>query len=43
MALKSEEVEGKVASYVMAFNLNGKVVLPETKVGDFKFEGIEFV
>ncbi|XP_063607110.1 soluble calcium-activated nucleotidase 1-like [Penaeus indicus] len=43
VALKSEEVEGKVASYVMAFNINGKVVLPETKVGDFKFEGIEFV
>lgn len=43
VALKSEEVEGKVASYVMAFSINGKVVLPETKVGDFKFEGIEFV
>ncbi|KAK4298427.1 hypothetical protein Pmani_029219 [Petrolisthes manimaculis] len=44
VALKSEEVDGKVATYIMAFNVSsGKVILPETKVGDYKFEGIEFV
>ncbi|KAK8752441.1 hypothetical protein OTU49_005656 [Cherax quadricarinatus] len=43
VALKSEEVNGKVASYIMAFNMAGKVLLPETKIGDYKFEGIEFV
>lgn len=43
VALKSEEVNGAVASFIMAFNMAGKVLLPETKVGDYKFEGIEFV
>ncbi|XP_069174931.1 soluble calcium-activated nucleotidase 1 isoform X2 [Procambarus clarkii] len=43
VALKSEEVNGQVASYIMAFNLAGKVLLPETKIGNYKFEGIEFV
>ena len=43
VALKSEEVKGKVASYIMAFSMDGKVLLPETKISDYKFEGIEFV
>lgn len=43
VALKSEEVKGQVATYIMAFTIDGKVLLPETKVGDYKFEGIEFV
>ncbi|XP_064079002.1 soluble calcium-activated nucleotidase 1-like [Macrobrachium nipponense] len=43
VALKSEEVDGNVSSYIMAFNTEGKVLLKETKVGDYKFEGIEFV
>lgn len=43
VALKSEEVKGKVSTYIMAFSMDGKVLLPETKVGDYKFEGIEFV
>lgn len=43
VALKSEEVEGKIATFIMAFTIDGKVLLPETKVGDYKFEGIEFV
>jgi soluble calcium-activated nucleotidase 1 len=43
IALKSEENNGKVASYIMAFNLDGDVLLPETKIGDYKFEGIEFI
>lgn len=43
VALKSEELEGKIASYIMVFNLKGEFLLPETKIGDFKYEGIEFV
>jgi len=43
VALKSEEIEGKVATYLMVFNIDGIVIYPETKIGDRKFEGIEFV
>ncbi|KAG0718357.1 Soluble calcium-activated nucleotidase 1 [Chionoecetes opilio] len=43
VALKSEEVQGKASTYIMAFSMDGKVLMPETKVGDYKFEGIEFV
>jgi len=42
VALKSEEDKGTIASYIMAFNIQGKILLPETKIGDYKFEGIEF-
>ena len=43
VALKSEEVDGTVAAFVMVFNKSGSVLLPETKIGDYKFEGIEFI
>lgn len=43
MALKSEEVEGKTASYLMIFDIHGHILLGETKVGDHKYEGIEFL
>lgn len=43
VALKSEEDSGKVATYIMAFTLDGRIILPETKVGGVKFEGIEFI
>lgn len=43
VALKSEEDGGKVATYIMAFTLDGRFLLPETKVGDVKYEGIEFI
>lgn len=44
VALKTEELDGKVASYVMAFRVDdGAVLYPETKIGDVKFEGLEFV
>lgn len=44
VALKSEESKGKTASYIMAFNLDGTILLPETKIdGDYKYEGIEFI
>ena len=43
VALKSEEDQGKIASYIMVFNLNGEILMEETKIGDHKFEGIEFI
>lgn len=43
VALKSEEIDGKTASYVMVFDMQGNILMPETKVGDHKYEGIEFL
>ena len=43
IALKSEEVEGTAATYMMVFNMDGKVIYDEVKIGDRKFEGIEFI
>lgn len=45
VALKSEEnaEDGSAAAYIMAFTVEGKILLKETKIGDFKYEGIEFI
>lgn len=43
VALKSEEDGGRIATYIMAFTLDGRFLLPETKVGNVKYEGIEFI
>ncbi|XP_005454983.1 soluble calcium-activated nucleotidase 1 isoform X1 [Oreochromis niloticus] len=43
LALKSEEDAGKIATYIMAFTLDGRILLPETKIGDVKYEGLEFI
>lgn len=43
LALKSEEDAGTIASYIMAFTLDGRILLPETKIGDVKYEGLEFI
>ncbi|XP_056590600.1 soluble calcium-activated nucleotidase 1b isoform X2 [Triplophysa dalaica] len=43
VALKSEEDAGRIATYITAFTLDGRVLLPETKIGDVKFEGLEFI
>lgn len=43
VALKSEEDAGKIATYIMAFTLDGRILLPETKIGDVKYEGLEFI
>uniref|UniRef100_A0A3Q4I241 Soluble calcium-activated nucleotidase 1 n=1 Tax=Neolamprologus brichardi TaxID=32507 RepID=A0A3Q4I241_NEOBR len=43
LALKSEEDAGKIATYIIAFTLDGQVLLPETKIGDVKYEGLEFI
>lgn len=43
IALKSEENEGTMATYVTAFTIDGVTLLPDIKVSEQKFEGIEFV
>ena len=43
VALKSEEDNGKIATYLIAFTMLGDVLIPETLIGDIKYEGIEFV
>nr|XP_012611646.1 soluble calcium-activated nucleotidase 1 isoform X1 [Microcebus murinus]XP_012611647.1 soluble calcium-activated nucleotidase 1 isoform X1 [Microcebus murinus] len=43
VALKSEEDSGKIATYIMAFTLDGRFLLPETEIGSVKYEGIEFI
>lgn len=43
VALKSEEDKGRTATYVTAFTITGAVLVPETKIADFKFEGLEFI
>ncbi|XP_053708485.1 soluble calcium-activated nucleotidase 1 isoform X2 [Synchiropus splendidus] len=43
LALKSEEDAGKIATYILAFTLDGRIILPETKIGDVKYEGLEFI
>ena len=43
VALKSEEDQGKINSYIMAFTMDGDVLLEETKIADHKLEGVEFI
>lgn len=43
LALKSEEDAGAIGTYITAFTLDGHVLMPETKIGNVKFEGLEFI
>lgn len=43
VALKSEEEKGRSATYITAFHVDGKILYPETKVADLKYEGLEFI
>ncbi|XP_076001461.1 soluble calcium-activated nucleotidase 1b isoform X2 [Genypterus blacodes] len=43
LALKSEEDAGRIATYILAFTLDGQLLMPETKIGDVKYEGLEFI
>ena len=44
VALKTQEVDGKIATYIMAFDLHGRILMREKKIpGSYKFEGIEFL
>lgn len=43
VALKTEEYQGQTATYIMAFTVEGVIIMPETRVVDKKFEGLEFI
>ncbi|KJE88946.1 hypothetical protein CAOG_08418 [Capsaspora owczarzaki ATCC 30864] len=44
IAIKTEEVAGKLSSYVTIFTIYGEVLLPDTLIAlDAKLEGIEFI
>lgn len=43
IALKSEENDNRVATFITVFTITGEVWFPELEIGDFKYEGIEFI
>jgi soluble calcium-activated nucleotidase 1 len=43
LAIKSVESGNVTQTYIMAFDLKGNILLPETKFADRKYEGIEFI
>ncbi|KAH8419191.1 hypothetical protein KR222_010060 [Zaprionus bogoriensis] len=44
VALKSEELNGKTSTYLTAFSVEGKTLLPEARINtDYKYEGFEFI
>ncbi|OQR70355.1 soluble calcium-activated nucleotidase 1-like [Tropilaelaps mercedesae] len=44
VAIKSEEVKGKAATYITVFKVkDGQILHHETKIGNVKYEGIEFI
>jgi len=44
VALKTVETESVVESYIMVFNIqSGVILMNETLIGEFKYEGVEFI
>ncbi|CAG2114457.1 unnamed protein product [Medioppia subpectinata] len=43
VALKSEEDSGVIKTYITGFTVDGKVLLSEQLIGNYKYEGIEFI
>lgn len=43
VALQTEEINGKTATYITAFTINGKILMEPVKLNtDYKYEGFEF-
>jgi soluble calcium-activated nucleotidase 1 len=43
VAIKSEEIEGEIASYLLVFDLAGRILMEEVPLGKVKYEGVEFL
>ncbi|KZC07277.1 PREDICTED: soluble calcium-activated nucleotidase 1 [Dufourea novaeangliae] len=43
VALKTEEYLGQTATYILAFTIEGVIIMPEVRLVDKKFEGLEFI
>lgn len=41
VALRTEEVDGQLATFVCVLHTNGTVLMPDTYISDRKYEGIE--
>lgn len=43
VALRTEELDGKTATYICAFTTDGEIILNDTFVANLKYEGLEFI
>lgn len=43
LAVRSEEDDGVTASYLTVMDLRGNVLVREILLGDYKYEGVEFI
>lgn len=43
VALRTEELEGKTATYITSFTITGQILLEDTLISDLKYEGLEFI
>eukprot|EP01102_Stenamoeba_stenopodia_P008311 TRINITY_DN2380_c0_g2_i1.p1 TRINITY_DN2380_c0_g2~~TRINITY_DN2380_c0_g2_i1.p1 ORF type:complete len:256 (+),score=52.99 TRINITY_DN2380_c0_g2_i1:61-768(+) len=43
VALKTEENGPRIATYILVLDLDGRVLMEVTEIGDVKYEGIEFL
>jgi len=43
VALRSMEYQGVTKSWITVFNINGKVLMEDVFIDEYKFEGVEFV
>lgn len=43
VALRTEELNGKTATYITSFTIQGQILLNDTWISDLKYEGLEFV
>ena len=43
VGLRTEEVGSVVASYDTVFDIQGRILLSDTKIGNRKYEGLEFL
>lgn len=43
VALKTEENEGHIATFITVFTITGEIWMTETEISKYKFEGIEFI
>ncbi|XP_002160275.3 soluble calcium-activated nucleotidase 1 [Hydra vulgaris] len=43
LALKTKEVDGNISTYIMIFDIQGNIIMPEMQFASDKFEGVEFI
>lgn len=43
VALRTEEINGKTATYIMAFTVDGTIIMDDQYISDVKYEGLEFI